>query len=173
MSPATKIGKTICTTSYNKPLQKRATMTWTEDQFSGHAPHEVWESFVDHNVCAAMMIGVFVICMGYPLTHRTYVRYCRPYQALSREQQLVVIQHTIEAVMLSLLFAPLTYLLLSINFEEQEDLESFHKKVSAAGSLMFIVIIMHMVELASQYEHSRALVIAHPKKKTKKLGNLF
>ncbi len=81
-------------------------MTWTIDQFSAHLSPETWESFLDHNVPASIMIGVFFICMGYPVIHRLYMHLCPPYQAQTREHQVDVIQNTAEAVLLSLLFAP-------------------------------------------------------------------
>jgi hypothetical protein len=135
-------------------------MTWTIDQFSAHASDEVLESFLDHNLPAAMMIGGFSICTGYPVIHRLYMHHCQPYQALTRKQQVVVIQHTIEAILLSLLFAPFTYLMLSVHFEEQP-IESFHKKATVILSFTFTIVIMYLVKIASRYENPRPLVIIH------------
>ena len=79
---------------------------------------------------------------------------------LTKDQQLVVVHHSIEAIFLSLTFVPLTYLILSLNFEEQS-LEALSNKVTALGVLMFGIIIMYMIELASRFQNQRPLVVAH------------
>jgi len=137
-------------------------MTWNIDQISNHLPQEVWESFLDHNLPAAMMIGIFVVCLCYPIFHRLLIKYSDPYRKLTPDAQLVVTQHSIEAVMLSLIFVPLSYLVLSTNFEDHSNSpETFKRKFQAIGSLMYIIIIMYMVELASRYQNIRPLVLVH------------
>jgi hypothetical protein len=67
---------------------------------------------------------------------------------------------SIEAMFLSLALVPLTYLVLSLNFEEQS-IEALSNKVIALGVLMFGITIMHMMELVSRFQDQRPLVVAH------------
>lgn len=135
-------------------------MTWSFNHISNYLPRDTWESFVDHYVAAGMMLGVLAICLSYTAVHRLLHHYAIPYRQLDKDKQLVVVHHTIEAIFLSLLFLPLTYLVASINFEEQP-IDQLHRKVSALGIMMFTIIIMYMVELASRYQANRPLVVAH------------
>lgn len=135
--------------------------TWTLSQFSASYPKEVWESFVDWHVTAAVMIGALSVTLSYATHHYFRNSYSAEYQKLPDHQQLVVVQHSIEALTLSTLFAPLTYLMLSLNFEKQVSLEIAAKKVQSLGSLMFIIIIMYPVELATRYKGQRPLVLVH------------
>lgn len=135
-------------------------MTWSFDNISNHLPRDTWESFVDNNVAAGMMVGVFAICMSYTAVHRFLHFYTNPYRNFDKDEQLVVVHHTIEAIFLSLLFLPLSYTVASVHFEEQP-IDQLHRKVSAMGIMMFTIIIMYMVELASRYQALRTLVVAH------------
>jgi len=136
-------------------------MSWSISTLDSNLSQATWESFVNHYVAAWMMVGTLVICLSYALIHNIYQRYNETYRKILDEaQQLVVVQHTIEAMVLTLLFAPASYLVLSINFEEQS-LEEFGNKVTALGSVMFVIVIMYLVELASRFQNLRTLVVVH------------
>lgn len=136
-------------------------MSWNFNNLQGHLPGEVWESFVNHNAAAGVMIGFLFISLSYPVAHKVYMAKSEKYrEKLKREQQLVVIQHTIEAVVLSLLFPPFTYLIFSANFEEQ-DLESFKLKTTTITTFGTIIALMYLLEVASRFANLRPLIAAH------------
>lgn len=134
--------------------------SWSISNGDGYLEQEVWESFVDHHVAAGMMLGVFVVSLSYPILHRIYLQRSTKYQELTNDQQLVVVQHTSEAIFLSIIFAPLSYLIASLFFEEQS-IDELSKKVAAIGTFMFVIIIMYMIEIASRFRSLRPLVLAH------------
>mmetsp|Transcript_120 Transcript_120/g.144 ORF Transcript_120/g.144 Transcript_120/m.144 type:complete len:296 (+) Transcript_120:142-1029(+) len=136
-------------------------MVWTVDQFDAHLTQMAWESFVNHYVAAGMMLGVLAIALSYTVVHRVLNAKSKIYRDdLTNDQQLVVVHHSIEAIFLSLFFVPLTYVILSLNFEKQS-LEELANKVAALGVMMFVIIIMYMMELASRFQNQRSLVVAH------------
>ena len=135
---------------------------WSIHNIDTFLEEEDWQSFVNHHTAAGMMLGVFFITCSYPIIHKIYLAKSARYrEELSSEQQLVVVQHTIQATFLSLIFGPLTYLILSLFFEEQDSQEQLSNKVAAIATFMFVVIMMYMVEIASRFSNLRPLVLAH------------
>lgn len=135
--------------------------TWSINNLDGHLPNQVWESFVNHHVAAGILLGILIISLSYPLIHQFYLKKSEHYrEKLNREQQLVVLQHTVEALFLSVIFAPFTYVIFSANFEEQE-FEPFRKKLTAITTFMATIIIMYLIELASRFSNLRPVVAAH------------
>lgn len=134
---------------------------WSITNGDGHLPRLVWESFVDHYVAAGMMLGVAAVSLSYPVFHRIYLAKSSTYrEALSQEQQLVVVQHSIEAFFLTLMFAPYTYIISSVFFESQP-LEELSNKFTVVASSGFTIIILYMIEIASRFRNLRPLVVAH------------
>ena len=134
---------------------------WSIHNLDGHLPSQVWETVMNHNVVSFSVLGILLVSFGYPLIHQIYLKYCQHYRNnLNRDQQLVVVQHTIEAVTLSILFAPFTYVILSANFEEQ-DFETFKTKLVAISAFMVVINGMYLIEIASRFASLRPLVAAH------------
>ena len=102
-------------------------MTWSVARFNEHLPAEVWEScqLLSGGRCPC---GEFFLALGYHLIHKIILSKSQFYREnLDRDQQLVVLQHAVEAVFLSLIFIPFTYVTLSVNFEERQ-YDSFKNK---------------------------------------------
>ncbi|KNC78455.1 hypothetical protein SARC_09118, partial [Sphaeroforma arctica JP610] len=78
-------------------------------------PHDVWGTFIDHKVCSGVLVAILILTPMYIIGHRVLTRYSAVYVKLVDDQQLVVLHHTIEVVVLGNLFAPMTYLILSLN----------------------------------------------------------
>mmetsp|Transcript_21205 Transcript_21205/g.32436 ORF Transcript_21205/g.32436 Transcript_21205/m.32436 type:complete len:266 (+) Transcript_21205:281-1078(+) len=136
-------------------------MSWSISTLDSNLSQATWESFANHLVPAWMMVGALVICLSYSLVHISFQKYNKTYrESLNEAQQLVVVQHTIEAIFLSFLFGPASYLILSLNFEEQS-LEIFANKATAMGCVMFTVMFMYLVELAARFQSLRPLVVVH------------
>ena len=55
---------------------------------------------------------------------------------------------------LTVLFVPLTYLIISVFFEEHNSLEALGNRVTGIAALEFVLMIMYMVEIASRYQSS-------------------
>jgi len=53
-----------------------------------------------------------------------------------------------------------SYIIFSLNFEKQS-LNAFLHKATTVGTLMFVIIIMYMVELAARFQSPRPLVVVH------------
>ncbi|KAL7577148.1 hypothetical protein ACA910_019750 [Epithemia clementina (nom. ined.)] len=136
-------------------------MTWDIGVIENHLPQATWEAMVDHHVPAGMMLGVLFVALSYPIVNNVYMKKSERFRTeLSRDQQVVVVQHTIEAIFLFLFFGPLSYVVLSMNFQEQS-LEDIDRKVPALATMMFVIIIMYLVEIAARYQKLRTLVVAH------------
>ena len=135
-------------------------MTWSVARFNEHLPAEVWEScqLLSGGRCPC---GEFFLAFGYHLIHKIILSKSQFYREnLDRDQQLVVLQHAVEAVFLSLVFIPFTYVTLSVNFEEQE-YDSFKIKTTAVCIFMSVIIIMYQMEIASRFANPRPFVVAY------------
>ena len=136
-------------------------MTWSMASISDHLPAEVWESFINQYVAASTLLGTLFLALGYPLIDNILLSKPQVYhENLDLGHQVVVLQHSIEAVYLSLIFIPYTYVTLSVNFEEQQ-YDSFKNKTTVICTFMSVVIIMYLMEIASRFASPRPLVVAH------------
>lgn len=135
-------------------------MIWTASQFSSSFPQEKWESFIDHYVASGMLIGAFLISLCYPIFHALLTKYSNSYESLPSSQQTVVVQHSIQGALLFLLWAPMTYLYLSLYFQEQS-LDVFQQKFRLYVTMVFIIIILYTIEIATRFDNLRPVVIAH------------
>lgn len=137
------------------------TNTWSIRNIDNHLEGQVWESFATHNLGAGMLLGTMIISLSYMILHKIYIVKSPHYrEQLGRGQQLVVLQHSVEAVFLGLIYVPYTYLTLSVFFQEQP-LEVLGNKVTALGTFMTTIAIMYLIELASRFANPRPLVVAH------------
>jgi hypothetical protein len=136
-------------------------MTWSVENIDGHLPRYIWESFATHYIPAGIMLGTLVVSLSYSVLHKVCMAQSKIYrEELSRDQQLVVLQHIVEAILLSVIYAPYTYVVLSINFEEQP-IELLADKFEAMAIFMITLITMYLIELALRFANLRPLVLAH------------
>ena len=136
-------------------------MTWSIARIDEHLSAEVWESFSNYYLAAGTLVGSLFLALSYPLIHKILLSKSQVYREnLDRDQQLVVLQHAVEAVFLSLVFIPFTYVTLSVNFEEQE-YDSFKIKTTAVCIFMSVIIIMYQMEIASRFANPRPFVVAY------------
>jgi hypothetical protein len=136
-------------------------MTWSMASISDHLPAEVWESFINQYVAASTLLGTLFLALGYPLIHNILLSKSQVYREnLDRDHQVVVLQHAVEAVFLTLIYIQFTYVMLSVNFEEQE-YNSFKNKMTAVITFMSVIMIMYLMEIASRFANPRPLVVAH------------
>ena len=114
-----------------------------------HLSQQTWESFVNHYVAAGMLLGATLVCVLYPIIHSIYLRFSSIYRkTLTPQQQTTVVQHTIEAIVLWLLFFPLSWIVFSLFFEEQP-IDEFQKKFNAMAVMGFVLIIMYLMVSAN------------------------
>lgn len=93
--------------------------------------------------------------------HHLYQRYSEIYRhELRPHQRVVVIQHTIQALFLSLAFVPTTYLLASFNFQDQT-LDELGPKATMSAVFLGLVVVMYCLELASRIKPRPLLLIHH------------
>lgn len=136
-------------------------MTWSVDNIDGHLPGYLWESFATYHVAAGILVGTLVLALSYPMFHQIYMKKSDRYRdQLTRDQQIIVIHHSVQALCLGLLYIPFTYVVLSVNFEEQP-LTTLGDKFTAMATFMSVIIVMYLIEIASRFGNLRGLVVAH------------
>jgi hypothetical protein len=154
-----------CGTSYahcnnNVPAPKN-TRKWALKNISKSLPDEVWKALLSNDtILVNIMVGVLLIPVAYIGIHYLFTKFMNSYRELNSDAQTVVIHHTIEAIILSLFFFPTTYLTLSMLFEEQS-LHNFEAKFVSLATLMPIILINYVVELASRFQNPRKMLVAH------------
>lgn len=136
-------------------------MTWSIQNIDGHLPRQVWESFSSHHVAAGIMLGTLVISLSYSLLHKIYTAKSFIYrEELSRFQQTIVLQHSVEAILLCVLYIPYTFITISINFEEQP-LESLADRFVVLVVFTATIITMYLIELAMRFVSQRPIILVH------------
>lgn len=134
---------------------------WAFDNISINLSTEIWRSLVKHNAPGLLLLCILAISLCYPFFHAVLQRYSQIYaEKLDGDQQTVVVQHAIEAVILLLLFVPYTYMVLSTFFEELP-LEHLAGRFVALGFFMSTVMTMYMFEVATRYSNLRPMVFGH------------
>lgn len=134
---------------------------WSIQNIKGHLPTEVWETFLNHDVIAFGLAVMVLLSFSYPFTHQVYLKHSEKYRdQLNQNQQLVVIHHTVEAVFLSIIWTPFTYVILSVNFQKQE-YESLKTKLTAVSIMMLGILTMYLLEIGSRFATLRPLVAIH------------
>jgi hypothetical protein len=136
-------------------------MTWTIDQFSVAYPTSIWEAFFDRTFVYSVLVAILVLALSYLVMYQLLLRHAEPFRSLTPDQQVVTVHHAIEAILLSLLFAPFTYLVLHMNFEVPVSLDSERKHFIAVAVFMCTIMVMYMIELAARLRSPRGLVIFH------------
>jgi hypothetical protein len=134
---------------------------WSIANISKTLPDEVWETlFSSNKLLFSVYAGWMFIPIAYIATHHLLIKCVQPYKDLEPDAQTVVIHHATEAIILSLFFFPMTYLLLSVLFEEQsfDDLEP---KFIQLTTMVEIIMALYLMELASRYRNPRPMLVIH------------
>ena len=101
-----------------------------------------------------------MLSLSYPLFHKVLFRF-EKYNAIeSSSKQLVVLHHSVEALVLSIATPIFSYYMLRVNFQEQE-LDQYISKMRSVAILMFTFTSMYMIEIASRYNNTNPLVLVH------------
>jgi hypothetical protein len=117
--------------------------------------------YVNKNALGGLLLGTFLLSLCYPLFHHLYQRYSEIYKReLRPHQRVVVIQHSIQALFLSLALFPTTYLLASFNFQAQT-LDELGPKATMSAVFLGLVVVMYCLELASRIEIRPLLLLHH------------
>jgi hypothetical protein len=136
-------------------------MTWTIEQFSVSFPTTVWESFFDRTFVYSVLIGILVLAVAFLAMYQLLLHYAKPFCALSLERQVVIVHHAVEAILLSVLFVPFTYLVLRMHFLVPVSIDTEKNYFIAVAVFMCTIMVMYMIELASRLRNPRRLVIFH------------
>lgn len=112
-------------------------------------------------IIISMIVSILIIAILYTIMYRVLHRYFAPFRMLATDDaQLVVIHHAIEAVVLSLLLVPFTYLTMSILFEDQ-DLVQLESKIVPLSTCLSTIIATYALELATRYRTLRSVLVLH------------
>lgn len=134
---------------------------WSVTNISKTLPDELWqELFSSNKLLFNLMVGWMFIPIAYIATHNVLIKCVQPYRDLNPDAQTVVIHHATEAIILSLFFFPMTYLLLSVLFEEQS-FDDFEAKFIQLTTMVGIIMAMYLIELASRYRNPRPMLVIH------------
>jgi hypothetical protein len=143
------------------PDFSKNTRMWAVKNISKTLPDEVWKALLSNDtILVNIMVGVLLIPIAYIGIHYLFTKFMNSYRELKSDAQIVVIHHTIEAIMLSLFFFPMTYLTLSMLFEEQS-FDNFEAKFVPLATLMSIIVVNYLFELASRFQNPRKMLVAH------------
>lgn len=83
-----------------------------------HEELPVWKYFLNNHAGTAMMLGVVAIVASYSILHRIFLMTSMNYKNnLNKEQQLEVVQLTVESIFLSICSIPLCSFVDSLFFE--------------------------------------------------------
>jgi hypothetical protein len=119
------------------------------------------EEYVNKNALGGLLCGSLLLSLCYSLFHRLYSRWSTVYQhELQPHQRVVVVQHSIQALFLSMAFLPTTYLLASFNFEEQT-LTDLGPKVTMSAVFLGLVVVLYCLEIASRIDPRPLLLLHH------------
>ena len=135
---------------------------WSISNISQTLPKEVWESLLSNDdILFAAYLSWLPLSLAYMIIHRLFTKYfAQQYNDLNADVQTVVIHHAIEFVLLSLCFIPFTYLTMSLLFEEQS-LAELESKFIPIATIMMLIVVTYLFELASRYRYPRPMLILH------------
>lgn len=135
--------------------------TWSYDWFTMAVPNSKMENYVTGYAAGGVLAGTMLVALSYPLFDKLWTSYSEKFPKLSNEQQVVVIQHSIEAFFLALIIVPMTWAMLSSNFQVPFSEHFDQMRNSFIGTYMVWIVTTYFVELAARYKNIRPLVLVH------------
>mmetsp|Transcript_2891 Transcript_2891/g.4290 ORF Transcript_2891/g.4290 Transcript_2891/m.4290 type:complete len:313 (-) Transcript_2891:62-1000(-) len=115
-----------------------------------HHEAQVWQSFTNHHAPAVMLFGALAIGASYSILHRIFSGISSKYEHLNKEQQLQVVQQTMEVIFRSLFSLPLLWFVSSLFFEEKTS-DFFATSVPTFITIMFLMRVMYWTQIASSF----------------------
>jgi hypothetical protein len=137
---------------------------WSIDQLLYVAiPPEVLLQMFDVTMVRNVFLSMLIVTLSYPLVHKALTFYFKTsYKEItSAPKQLVVLQHSVEALFLAIMLPVFSYKIVPLNFQVQDNLEDFIADLRTVGTLMILIMFIYMIELASRYLDPRPLIIFH------------
>ena len=138
---------------------------WSIDQLIyGTIPPEVLLQVFDVTLIRNVYLSMLIITLSYPLVHKALTFYFKTsYKDMitSAPKQLVVLHHSVEALLLAIMLPIFSYKVVPLNFQVQDNLEDFIADLRTVGTLMISIMFIYMTELASRYLDPRPLIIFH------------
>ena len=99
---------------------------WSIDQLLySTIPPELLLQVFDVTMIRNVYLSMLIITLSYPLVHKALTFYFRPtYKAItSAPKQLVILHHSVEALLLAIMLPIFSYKVVPLNFQVQDDLE--------------------------------------------------
>ena len=136
--------------------------TWSLDYFTFRSSDEYFEQFATGYTSGGVLLGLIVVALCYAPLDCFWKGRSNVYERhLSSEQQVIVIQHSIEALFLAVIFAPMTWAMLSANFQVPVSEQFASAQYGVIGCYMVWIVSVYFVELAARYRSIRWLVLVH------------
>lgn len=135
--------------------------TWSYDWFKFSVPDSKIEDYVTGYSAGGVLAGIILVALSYTVFDRVWSSRSEKYRSIPMEQQVVVIQHSIEAFFLALVFFPMTWAMLSSNFQVPFSEHFDQVRNSFIGIYMVWIVSTYFVELAARYKTIRTLVLVH------------
>ena len=135
--------------------------TWSWDWFAYPLPDSKFEDLTTGYAAGGVLTGIMLVALSYPVFDYIWSSKSPKFRRLQNEQQVVVIQHSIEAFFLALMFIPMTWAMLSSNFQVPHS-EHYSQMVNSfIGIYMVWIVSTYFVEIAARYKNLRPLILVH------------
>ena len=115
----------------------------------------------DVTIIQNAFLSMLIITLSYPLVHMALTFYFKTsYQdTTSAPKQLVILQHSVEALFLAIMLPIFSSKVVPINFQVQDNLEDFLADLRTNVTLLSSIMFIYMIELASRYHDPRPRII--------------
>ncbi|CAB9523360.1 expressed unknown protein [Seminavis robusta] len=135
--------------------------TWSWEWFKFAIPDSKYQDYVTGTTSASVFLALIVVALSYPVFNMFWTKRSETFRGLSNDQQVVVIQHTIEAFYLTLAFPVLTWAMLSANFQVPFSADYLSIVSNIIGGYMVWIVHVYVMEIVGRYRTIRPLVLVH------------
>lgn len=125
-------------------------------------PQEFIESAFDIHCFRLVLLSTLILSMTYPVVHRVLLK-CDGYKKIeeSNNQQMVILHHTVEALLLFCATPIFSYYMIRLNFQVHDDMVEVLYYMRSINILALTFMVMYLIEIASRFKNIRFLILFH------------
>ena len=125
-------------------------------------PQEFIELTFDIHCFRLILLSTLILSMTYPVVHLVLLK-CDGYQKIedSSNQQMVILHHTVEALLLSCATPIFSYYMIRLNFQVHDDMAEVLYYSRSINTLALTFVAMYLIEIASRFKNIRFLILFH------------
>ena len=128
-------------------------------------PTELIESSIftgDLRTVQLIYLSAIMLAIAYPIIHKVLLRFSQQYSDMDRAgKQITTLHHAVEALILSIVTPFFSYCMIRVNFQVHDDINVLLSDMRYMMNLMFCIMTMYAMELASRFQNPRPLVSFH------------